>query len=75
MKLDCNVGRATFTLVDPNNLTVNPILVTTKAACPADTQDAVFSQNLHDAVSYTIADGVLKLTLSNGGTMELTQQP
>jgi len=74
IKLDCNVARATFTLVDPNNLTINPILVTTKASCPADTQDTIFSQNLQDALSYTMADGALHLALKSGGVMELTEQ-
>ena len=66
-------GRATFTL-EGDKFTLGPIL-STRMACPADSQDAAFGQNLADVLSYSMGDGTLRVTLKNDGVMDLTEQP
>jgi len=70
IQLDCNRGGGGYT-VNGDELTFGAI-ATTLMACPPDSQDSVFGQQLADTTSYTIEDGKLTLMLSDGGTMLLT---
>jgi heat shock protein HslJ len=68
-QVDCNQGSGTYT-VDGASLTLGP-LATTRMGCPADSQDAIFAQDLAAVGSYVIEDGRLFLTLvMDGGIME-----
>lgn len=68
VQLDCNSGGGPYT-VDGSDLTFGPI-VSTLMACPAGSQDAIFSEDLAAVTSYVLADGNLHLTLSTDGVME-----
>lgn len=69
IQLDCNRGGGGYT-VNGDELTFGAI-ATTLMACPPDSQDSVFGQQLADTTSYALAEGNLILTLSDGGTMIL----
>ena len=67
-QVDCNSGRGTYTL-NGTDLSFGPI-ATTRMACPDDTQDTIFAQDLAAVVAYTFVDGNLHLTLQDDGVME-----
>jgi para-nitrobenzyl esterase len=72
-QLDCNRGFGSYTL-DGADLTIGPI-GSTRMACPDDSLDRTFVEDLEAVVSYAIADGNLHLTLSTDGVMEFTPVP
>lgn len=72
-QLDCNTGFGSYTL-DGSNLTIGPI-GSTRMACPDDSLDSTFIEDLEAVASYAIADGNLHLTLSTDGVMELSPAP
>lgn len=69
VQLDCNRGGGGYT-VNGTELTFGA-LATTLMACPSDSQDSVFGQQLADTTSYALEGDTLILTLSDGGTMTL----
>jgi heat shock protein HslJ len=72
-QLDCNTGFGSYTL-DGSNLTIGPI-GSTRMACPDDSLDSTFIEDLEAVASYAMADGNLHLTLSTDGVMELSPAP
>ena len=68
--LDCNRGNGSY-VVDGSNLTFGPI-ASTRMACPPDSQDAAFSEDLAAVASFVLADGNLHLTLGTDGVMEFS---
>jgi heat shock protein HslJ len=68
VQLDCNRGRGSYTL-EGTNLSFGPI-ASTRMACPGDSQDGIFAEDLASVVSYAFVEGNLHLTLSTDGVME-----
>ncbi len=67
VQADCNGGSSSYTL-DGSQLTIGPIALT-RMACPADSLDSVFVQQLGEVASY-LMDGnnlVLELKMDSGG--------
>jgi heat shock protein HslJ len=58
---DCNGGGGPYT-VEGSSLAFGP-LVSTKMACPAGSQDAIFAKDLGEVYSYAIEDGHLFLSM------------
>ncbi len=68
IRFDCNKGGGNYT-ISQGNLTFGP-LISTRMACPEDTQDALFVKDLQRVSSFFIEDGDLYLELSyDSGTM------
>lgn len=68
VRLDCNSGGADYRIGD-GSLQFG-VLVSTRMACPADTQDHVFLRQLEAVHIFFIEDGFLYLDLfADGGTM------
>lgn len=65
---DCNVGNGTYTSSDDGSLTM-AFGISTMAMCPPDSQDGVFKEQVSTAASYVLGDGVLDITLADGGVM------
>jgi heat shock protein HslJ len=72
-QLDCNRGFGSYTL-DGSGMTIGPI-GSTRMACPADSLDSTFIEDLEAVESFAFADGNLHLTLSTDGVMELAPAP
>lgn len=73
VKADCNNVQATFT-VEGSSLAIS-LGASTRAACPPDSQGAVFLQQLANVAIYTIQGGNLYLDqMADGGTMRLVPQ-
>ena len=71
---DCNRGGGTYQLSE-GNLSFGP-LMSTRMACPPDTQDVTFIRDLQRVESYFIEDGNLYLELPlEHGTMKFVPAP
>jgi heat shock protein HslJ len=67
-QLDCNTGHGAYTLTG-NQLTLGP-LASTRKACPTDSLDSVFGQQLSQVGSYLMDGGNLVLLLQvDSGSM------
>jgi heat shock protein HslJ len=67
VKADCISSSGTYTSSAPTlTITLGP---TTTVQCSPDSLAHVFLTGLQKAASYSINSGVLKITLSDGGTM------
>lgn len=72
VKFDCNAGGGNYTLSE-GRVSFSPLL-STRMACPEDTQDALFMRDLQRASSFFLQDGKLYLELPNdSGTMRFGQ--
>jgi heat shock protein HslJ len=67
LKADCNQGSGTYT-TSGAALTLEPGPMTL-AACPPESQDAIYLQRIFLTDSYTLANNQLVLNQSDGGTM------
>ncbi len=67
LKADCNQGSGAYT-TSGNALTLEQGPMTL-AACPPESQDAIYLQRIFLTDSYSIANGELTLNQSDGGTM------
>jgi len=68
VQLDCNRGAGNYELAD-NKLTFGPLL-STRMACPEDTQDHIYMEQLGKIGSYFVRDGELYLEMPyDSGTM------
>lgn len=68
IRFDCNRGSGRYELAE-NRITFGP-LISTRMACPPDTQDSVFMGQLQKVASYFIREGNLFLELPlDSGTM------
>jgi heat shock protein HslJ len=66
-RFDCNRGRGSYEM-EGERLRFGPIM-TTRMACPEDSQDFVFGQQLDGVESFLLDDGQLRLRLQDGGSM------
>lgn len=73
IKADCNSVGGTYTSTASGTLTIT-IGASTKVACPPDSQDQVWLQELAAVQSFTIANGQLTLTSASGTTSYQPQQ-
>jgi heat shock protein HslJ len=71
VQLDCNSGGGGY-VVDGSSLTFTGIF-STMMFCGEESLDSAFSAGLNQVVSYSITDGVLTLSLADGGTMTFAQ--
>ena len=71
---DCNNMMAEFTADDGGALTIEPGL-STMMACPDDSQQAEYTQQLASATGYASQAGQLTITLADGGVMTFAPQP
>lgn len=72
VKFDCNRGRGAYELSE-GMLSFGP-LISTRAACPEDSQDALFMRDLQRVTSYFLREGELFLELPmDSGTMRFRQ--
>lgn len=68
MRFDCNRGSGSYELAE-NRITFGP-LISTRMACPPDTQDSVFMGQLQKVSSYFVREGELFLEMPyDSGTM------
>lgn len=68
IRFDCNRGGGAYEIA-PGRLSFGP-LMSTRMACPPDSQDSVFMRDLQRVVSFFASDGRLYLELSyDSGTM------
>ena len=65
---DCNVGGGDYTSSDDGSLTMS-LGMSTMAFCGEASQDTVYKEQLGAAASYVLGDGVLDITLADGGVM------
>ena len=73
-RFDCNKGGGKVTL-SKGRLSFGP-LISTRMACPPDTQDAPFMRDLQRVRSFFVEDGELYLELPiDSGTMRFRQAP
>lgn len=73
-KFDCNAGGGNYTL-SGSQLTFGP-LISTRMACPQDSQDAEFMRDLQRVHSFFFKDGMLFLELAlDSGTMRFKAKP
>lgn len=73
-RFDCNKGGGGYTLT-AGRLSFGPMM-STRMACPPDTQDAPFMRDLQRVASFFLEGGDLFLELSDdGGTMRFRQAP
>ena len=74
IKFDCNNGQGDYNITD-GRLSFGP-LISTRMACPPDTQDAPFMRDLQRVDSFFLESGFLYLELRmDSGTMRLRLQP
>jgi heat shock protein HslJ len=74
VRFDCNKGRGKYTLSE-GRISFGP-LMSTRMACPPDTQDASFMRDLQRVASFFIERGELYLELPvDSGTMRFRQAP
>jgi heat shock protein HslJ len=73
-RFDCNKGGGKFTL-SGGKLSFGP-LISTRMACPPDTQDALFMRDLQRVSSFFVKNDELYLELPmDSGTMRFRQAP
>jgi heat shock protein HslJ len=73
-RFDCNKGGGKYTLSE-GRLSFGP-LMSTRMACPPDTQDAPFMRDLQRVSSFFVENGELVLELTmDSGTMRFRQSP
>ena len=73
-RFDCNKGGGKYTLSE-GRLSFGP-LMSTRMACPPDTQDAPFMRDLQRVSSFFVEKGELYLELTmDGSTMRFRQAP
>lgn len=73
VKFDCNGGGGTYE-ISRGRLSFGPMM-STKMFC-RDSQDIIFADNLQNAASFKVEDGVLYLTLADNQTiMQFLQAP
>ena len=74
VRFDCNRGGGKYKIAE-GQLSFGP-LVSTRMACPPDTQDGTFMRDLQRVTSFFIEDGVLFLELPyDSGTMQFRREP
>lgn len=67
-RFDCNLGGGGYE-ISPGKLSFGP-LMSTRVACPPDSQDSLFMRDLQRVVSFFVWDGNLYLELPfDSGTM------
>ena len=72
IRFDCNVGGGRYE-IDGNRLSFGP-LMSTRMACPPDSMDALFMEQLSHVSSYFVRDGSLYLELAqDSGTMRFSR--
>jgi len=70
VRADCNRGRGAWTREEPSGLTFGPLAMT-RMACPPDSLDGRFLQDLAHVRSYVLHDGTLFLaTMADGAILE-----
>lgn len=73
-RFDCNRGGGGYTIAD-GALSFGP-LISTRMACPPDTQDALFMRDLSRVRSFFVEGGHLYLELpADSGSMRFRQAP
>jgi heat shock protein HslJ len=74
VRFDCNRGGGEYTIAD-GALSFGP-LISTRMACPPDTQDALFMRDLSRVRSFVVESGQLNLELpADNGSMRFRQAP
>ena len=74
VRFDCNKGGGKYTLSE-GRISFGP-LMSTRMACPPDTQDALFMRDLQRVTSFFLESGELYLELPmDSGTMRFRQAP
>ncbi|HVP29746.1 MAG TPA: META domain-containing protein [Myxococcota bacterium] len=74
VRADCNRGSAAYTL-DGSGLSFGPMAMTL-AACPPGSLGQRYAMALASAVSYTIRDGMLRISIAaGGGILEFAPAP
>jgi len=73
-RFDCNRGGGSYK-VEKGTLFLGPFM-STRMACPEDSQDGPFMRDLERVRSFHVEDGVLFLEFpENGGAMRFSQSP
>jgi heat shock protein HslJ len=74
VQFDCNKGGEDYQISD-GKLSFGPMM-STRMACPEDSQDALFTRDLTRVVSFFLEDGFLYLELPyDSGTMRFSPSP
>jgi heat shock protein HslJ len=74
VRFDCNRGGGVYKIAE-GQLSFGP-LISTRMACPADTQDWSFMRDLQRVASFFVREGLLYLELPyDSGIMQFRQAP